>query len=42
MPDAPEPDDRPDADFGATLRYMALVFGGIALLALVVGWLLAR
>jgi hypothetical protein len=32
----------PEGDFGATVRYMALIFGGIALLALLVGWLLTR
>jgi hypothetical protein len=38
-PSRPEP---PEADFGATLRYMGLIFGAIALLALALGWLLTR
>jgi hypothetical protein len=32
----------PEADFGATIRYMALIFGGIVALALLLGWLLTR
>ena len=35
-------DDEPEADFGATLRYMAAIFGAIVVLALVIGWLLTR
>ncbi|HKB72329.1 MAG TPA: hypothetical protein VKH46_15930 [Thermoanaerobaculia bacterium] len=35
-------DDEPEADFGATLRYMAAIFGAIVLLALLIGWLLTR
>ena len=42
MPDAPEPDDRTDADFGATVRYMAVIFAAIVVLALAVGWILTR
>jgi hypothetical protein len=35
----PEP---PKADFGATLRYMGLIFGAIVLGALALGWLLTH
>ena len=35
-------EDEPEADFGATLRYMGAIFGAIAILALLVGWLLTR
>jgi hypothetical protein len=35
-------EDEPEADFGATLRYLAAIFGAIAILALVIGWLLTR
>lgn len=38
--DEPEPDE--PADFGATLRYMAVIFGTIVALALIIGWLLTR
>jgi hypothetical protein len=38
----PGDDPPPEADFGATIRYMALIFGGIVALALLVGWLLTR
>jgi hypothetical protein len=38
----PGGDPPPEADFGATIRYMALVLGGIAALALLIGWLLTR
>jgi hypothetical protein len=38
----PGDDPPPEADFGATIRYMALVLGGIAALALLIGWLLTR
>jgi hypothetical protein len=38
----PGEDPPPEADFGATIRYMALIFGGIVALALLVGWLLTR
>ena len=41
---SPRPGDEPppEADFGATIRYMALIFGGIVALALLLGWLLTR
>jgi hypothetical protein len=38
----PPGDEPPEADFGATLRYMGLIFGGIIALALLLGWLLTR
>lgn len=40
--DEPERDEPDEADFGATLRWMAAIFGGIVLLALIIGWLLTR
>lgn len=42
MSDEPEPDEPAEADFGATLRWMAAIFGAIVLLALVIGWFLTR
>jgi hypothetical protein len=40
---ADRPDeDEPEADFGATLRYMGAIFGAIVVLALIIGWLLTR
>jgi hypothetical protein len=41
-PPAPRDDDEPEADFGATVRWMAMIFGAIVVLALLVGWLLTR
>lgn len=41
-PRGPREDEEPEADFGATLRWMAAIFGAIVLLALVIGWLLTR
>lgn len=35
-------EDEPEADFGATLRYMGAIFGAIAILALIIGWLLTK
>jgi hypothetical protein len=40
--DPPRNDDEPEADFGATLKYMAVIFGTIVALALLIGWLLTR
>lgn len=42
MADAPEPEDRPEADFGATVRYMAVILGTVVALALILGWFLSR
>ncbi len=38
----PEPDEPVEANFGATIRWMATVFGAIVVLALLIGWLLTR
>jgi hypothetical protein len=40
--DERDPDEPVEADFGATLRYMAVIFGTIVALALLIGWLLTR
>jgi hypothetical protein len=40
---SPSRDEKsPEANFGATLRYMGLIFGAIVLAALALGWLLTR
>ncbi|HET7451439.1 MAG TPA: hypothetical protein VFL12_01740 [Thermoanaerobaculia bacterium] len=35
-------DEEPEADFGATVRWMAAIFAAIVLLALLIGWFLTR